>query len=88
MSQRIGTKLFVNRLSFHTTKQRFESLFSPFGEITEATLIIDPNTQRPKGFGFVSYKSEIQAEKAIKALNGRIVDGRIIFVEPAKPKDS
>ncbi|KAK2370971.1 small RNA-binding protein 11, chloroplastic [Trifolium repens] len=88
MSQRIGTKLFVSRLSFHTTKQRFESLFSPFGELTEASLIIDPKTQRPKGFGFVSYQSEIQAQKAIKALNATIVDGRIIFVEPAKPKDS
>ncbi|AES67592.1 putative nucleotide-binding alpha-beta plait domain-containing protein [Medicago truncatula] len=88
MSQRIGTKLFVSRLSFYTTQQQLESLFSPFGVLTEATLITDQNTQRPKGFGFVSYKSEIEAEKARKALNGRIVDGRLIFVEHAKPKDS
>lgn len=86
MSQRIGTKLFVSRLSFYTTQQQLESLFSPFGVLTEATLITDQNTQRPKGFGFVSYKSEIEAEKARKALNGRIVDGRLIFVEHAKPK--
>nr|ABN06003.1 RNA-binding region RNP-1 (RNA recognition motif) [Medicago truncatula] len=73
MSQRIGTKLFVSRLSFYTTQQQLESLFSPFGVLTEATLITDQNTQRPKGFGFVSYKSEIEAEKARKALNGRVI---------------
>jgi cold-inducible RNA-binding protein len=78
-----------------------ESLFSPFGELTEgvsvsvlsiltpsaithsltgysilffaASLIIDPKTQRPKGFGFVSYQSEIQAQKAIKALNATVI---------------
>lgn len=88
-------------LSFYTTQQQLESLFSPFGVLTEgvyvslctpllsfltppllccfsyssfaATLITDQNTQRPKGFGFVSYKSEIEAEKARKALNGRVI---------------
>ncbi|XP_019458017.1 PREDICTED: cold-inducible RNA-binding protein B-like [Lupinus angustifolius] len=84
MSQRMGTKLFISRLSFFTTTEQLKDLFSPFGVITEANLVLDPRTRRPKGFGFVSYESEIQAEKAIKAMNGRIVDGRLIFVEPAK----
>ncbi|XP_050276237.1 organelle RRM domain-containing protein 6, chloroplastic-like [Quercus robur] len=49
-----------------------------------ARLVKDPRTQRPKGFGFVTYESEVEAQKALKAMNGRIVDGRLIFVEVAK----
>ncbi|XP_054803608.1 organelle RRM domain-containing protein 6, chloroplastic-like [Prosopis cineraria] len=84
MVQGIGTRLFVSRLSFFTTDSHLRNLFSPFGIITEAFLVMDPKTQRPKGFGFVSYESEIEAEKAMNAMNGRIIDGRLIFVEPAK----
>ncbi|XP_028752729.1 organelle RRM domain-containing protein 6, chloroplastic [Neltuma alba] len=90
MVQRLGTRLFVSRLSFFTTDSQLRKLFSQFGIITEARLVKDPKTQRPKGFGFVSYESEIEAEKAMNAMNGRIMDGRLIFVEPAKatrPKD-
>ncbi|KAL9322852.1 hypothetical protein ACSQ67_010905 [Phaseolus vulgaris] len=49
-------------------------------------LVVDPRTKRPKGFAFVSYESQIEAEKAMKAMNGRIVDGRLIFVEPSNEK--
>ncbi|KAI4323578.1 hypothetical protein L6164_023174 [Bauhinia variegata] len=84
MAQRVGTRLFISRLSFYTTKDYLRNLFSPFGDVTEARLVIDQKTQRPKGFGYVSYKTEIEAEKAMKAMNGRIIDGRLIFVEPAK----
>ncbi|XP_057451580.1 organelle RRM domain-containing protein 6, chloroplastic-like [Lotus japonicus] len=84
MSQGIGTRLFISRLSFFTSKEQLKTLFSPFGAVTEATLVLDPKTKRPKGFGFVSYESEIEAEKAIKGMNGRIIQGRLIFVEPAK----
>ncbi|XP_061352074.1 small RNA-binding protein 11, chloroplastic-like [Gastrolobium bilobum] len=86
MSQRIGTRLFVSRLSFFTTKEQLQMLFSPFGVVKEASLVMDPKTGRPKGFGFVSYESEIEAEKAMKAMNGRIVNGRLIFVEPSNAK--
>ncbi|KAK7261451.1 hypothetical protein RIF29_27763 [Crotalaria pallida] len=84
MSQRIGTKLFISRLSFFTTNEQLKTLFSPFGVVKEAHLVLDKRTRRPKGFGFVSYETQTQAEKAIKAMNGRIVRGRLIFVEPAK----
>ncbi|KAG4972343.1 hypothetical protein JHK85_038764 [Glycine max] len=73
MSQRIGTKLFVHRLSFYTTQEQLKKLFSPFGLVTQADLALDPITKRPKGFGFVSFKSEIEAEKACKAMNGRVI---------------
>ncbi|KAL2348384.1 hypothetical protein Fmac_002384 [Flemingia macrophylla] len=81
-----GTKLFVSRLSFYITQEQLKTLFSPFGMVTEAYLVMDPRTKRPKGFGFVSYNSKIEAEKAIQAMNGRIVHGKLIFVEPANEK--
>ncbi|KAF5200862.1 Rna-binding family protein [Thalictrum thalictroides] len=79
-----NTQLFVSRLSFYTTDNELKNLFSPFGEVTEARLVKDQRTQRPKGFAFVTYKSEPQAQKAIKAMDGRIVGGRLIGVEIAK----
>ncbi|XP_048233846.1 small RNA-binding protein 11, chloroplastic isoform X5 [Ricinus communis] len=51
-------------------------------------LVLDPRTQKPKGFGFVTFDSESQAQKALKAMNGRIVDGRLLFVEVAKSINS
>ncbi|XP_022731538.1 organelle RRM domain-containing protein 6, chloroplastic-like [Durio zibethinus] len=81
MAKRLGAQLFVSRLSFFTTHQELKTLFSPFGVVKEANLIRDPKTQRPKGFGFVTYETEMEAQKALKAMNGRIVRGRLIFVE-------
>ncbi|KAH7560896.1 hypothetical protein JRO89_XS10G0135100 [Xanthoceras sorbifolium] len=72
-----------HRLSSYTTYQELKSLFSAFGVVTEARLITDPKTQRPKGFGFVTFQSENEAQEALKAMNGRIVRGRLIFVEVA-----
>ncbi|EOA12765.1 hypothetical protein CARUB_v10028559mg [Capsella rubella] len=84
MAKRYTAQLFVSRLSAYTTEQSLRQLFSPFGQITEARLIKDQQTQRPKGFGFITFKSENDAQKALKALNGKIVDSRLIFVEAAK----
>ncbi|CAN6849322.1 unnamed protein product [Brassica oleracea] len=84
MAKRFATQLFVSRLSGYTTDQSLRQLFSPFGQIREARLIKDSQTQRPKGFGFVTFESEDDAQKAMKALDGKIVDGRLIFVEAAK----
>ncbi|KAL5156904.1 Polyadenylate-binding protein 3 [Glycine soja] len=68
------------------SKEQLKKLFSPFGLVTQADLALDPITKRPKGFGFVSFKSEIEAEKALRAMNGRIVSGRLILVELANEK--
>ncbi|PON38664.1 Splicing factor-like protein [Trema orientale] len=86
MAKRLGLQLFVSRLSAYTTNEHLKKLFSRFGEVTEARLIMDPKTRRPKGFGFVTYESEVEAQKALKAMNGRIVDGRLIFVEVAQTR--
>ncbi|KAJ9698356.1 hypothetical protein PVL29_007437 [Vitis rotundifolia] len=79
-----SSEIFVTRLSGYTTNEELIEMFSPFGVVTQARLIKDPKTQRPKGFGFVKFESEVDAEKALKAMNGRIVRGRLIFVEIAK----
>ncbi|KAK7335758.1 hypothetical protein VNO80_27781 [Phaseolus coccineus] len=78
--------VFISGLSFYATQDQLKKLFAPFGLVTSVNLVVDPRTKRPKGFAFVSYKSQIEAEKAMKAMNGRIVDGRLIFVEPANEK--
>ncbi|XP_021654416.1 28 kDa ribonucleoprotein, chloroplastic isoform X6 [Hevea brasiliensis] len=71
MAKRLGSQLFVSRLSNYTTNQKLEKLFSPFGVVKEARLVLDPRTQKPKGFGFVTFDSESQAQKALKAMDGR-----------------
>ncbi|XP_057488368.1 glycine-rich RNA-binding protein 4, mitochondrial-like [Actinidia eriantha] len=84
MARRLPTQLFVSRLSFYTTNEELKRLFSTFGVVTEARLVKDPRTQRPKGFGFVTYESEVEAQSALKAMDGRIVNGRLLLVEVAK----
>jgi len=84
MASRLPTKLFVSRLSFYTTNEELKRLFSPFGVVKQAMLVYDPRTQRPKGFGFVTYDSEVEAQSALKSMNGRIVNGKLLFVELAK----
>ncbi|XP_017234687.1 small RNA-binding protein 11, chloroplastic isoform X1 [Daucus carota subsp. sativus] len=91
MAKLLSRQLFVTRLSFYTTNQELKKLFSRFGSVTEAKLVIDEKTQRPKGFGFVTFKSEDEARNALKAMNGRvsisrllIINGRLIFVEMAQ----
>ncbi|XP_024966407.1 cold-inducible RNA-binding protein-like isoform X2 [Cynara cardunculus var. scolymus] len=75
----LGSQLFVSRLSFYTTHKDLKRLFSPFGEITEARLVTDPRTQRPKGFGFVTFESDVDAQNALKAMNGKIDGGGILM---------
>ncbi|XP_022155340.1 small RNA-binding protein 11, chloroplastic [Momordica charantia] len=86
MANGVGSQVFISRLSSYTTIERLKSLFSVFGAVSEARLVRDPKTHRPKGFGFVTFQSPVEAEKAIRAMNGRIVDGRLIFVEFANTR--
>ncbi|KAL6907642.1 hypothetical protein ACP4OV_002681 [Aristida adscensionis] len=83
-----STEIFVSRLSFYTTEEELKTVFSPFGTVEEARLIRDKETGRLKGFGFVKYSSRADAEKAAKAMHGRILRGRLIFVEIAEGNKS
>ncbi|KAJ6833347.1 glycine-rich RNA-binding protein 4, mitochondrial-like [Iris pallida] len=79
-----SSEIFISRLSFYTTQDELKKAFSPFGNIKEARLIMDSSRSRPKGYAFVKYSSEEEAEKAVKSMNGRIYGGRLIFVELKK----
>ncbi|HEY5707390.1 MAG TPA: RNA-binding protein [Terrimicrobiaceae bacterium] len=80
-------KLYVGNLSFQTTEGALEELFAQFGQVTEAMLVMDKMTQRPRGFGFVTMGTAEEAQKAIDALNGKNVDGRNLIVNEARPRE-
>ncbi|XP_059296389.1 organelle RRM domain-containing protein 2, mitochondrial [Lycium ferocissimum] len=78
-------KLFVSGLSRYTSDENLKKAFEPFGSLTEAKVITDRATGRSKGFGFVSYATIEEAEKAREGMNAKFLDGWVIFVDPAKP---
>ncbi|RWR95450.1 RNA recognition motif domain-containing protein [Cinnamomum micranthum f. kanehirae] len=80
-------KLFVSGLSRLTTDENLKKAFSPFGQLLEAKVITDRNSGRSKGFGFVRYATLEEAEKAREEMNAKFLDGWVIFVDPAKPRE-
>jgi len=78
-------KLFVGSLPWSVTSDALNSLFAQYGEIVEAVVITDRTTGRSKGFGFVTFKNEEDAQKALE-MNGKDVEGRAIVVNAAKPR--
>src|SRR5476651_2017733 len=80
-------KLYVGNLSFQTTEQDLTALFAQHGTVTETNLMMDRETGRPRGFGFVTMSSAEEAQKAIAGLNGKDMDGRALTVNIAKPRE-
>lgn len=80
-------KLYVGNLSFSTTEQQLRALFEPFG-VVSASLVMDRETGRPRGFGFVEVSDSQQGNAAIAAINGKNIDGRDLTVNEAKPRES
>jgi RNA recognition motif-containing protein len=83
----MSNKLFVGNLSFNTTENDLQDAFAAFGTVTETNLMMDRQTNRPRGFGFVTMSSADEAQKAIEALNGKDMDGRALTVNVAKPRE-
>jgi len=83
----MSNKLFVGNLSFNTTENDLNDAFAAFGTVTEANLMMDRTTNRPRGFGFVTMSSDEEAQKAIEGLNGKEMDGRALTVNVAKPRE-
>jgi RNA recognition motif-containing protein len=79
-------KLYVGNLSYDTNQSGLETLFSGAGEVVEATVIMDRETGRSKGFGFVEMADETGAAAAIERFNGTDLDGRTIKVAEASPR--
>ena len=83
----MNTKLFVGNLSFNTTENDLQDAFAAHGAVTEANLMTDRATGRPRGFAFVTMGSPEEAQKAIDAMNGATLDGRNLTVNEARPKE-
>ena len=83
----MSNKLYVGNLSFNTTESDLNAAFGAHGTVTETNLMMDRETGRPRGFGFVTMGSVEEAQKAIEALNGREMDGRALTVNVAKPRE-
>lgn len=81
------SKLYVGNLSYNTSEDDLRQLFSQAGEIKEVTLIMDRDTRRPKGFGFVEMVTQADAEKAIRMFNDHELDGRRMTVNIARPRE-
>src|SRR5262245_42310200 len=83
----MSNKLYVGNLSFNTTENDLNDAFAAYGTVTEANLMMDRTTGRPRGFGFVTMSSAEEANKAIEALNGKEMDGRALTVNIARPRE-
>ena len=83
----MSNKLFVGNISFNTTENDLQDAFAAYGTVTEANLMTDRATGRPRGFGFVTMSSPEEAQKAVEAMNGKSIDGRALTVNIARPRE-
>ena len=83
----MNNRLYVGNLAYSATNESLIQLFSEFGNVASAKLVMDRETGRSKGFGFVEMETEGEAESAIKALDGKSVDGRNMKVNVARPPE-
>src|SRR5690349_17259886 len=83
----MGKKLYVGNLSYSVDNATLEQMFAAHGSVQSAQVIMDRDTGRSKGFGFVEMGSDHEAQEAINALNGQQVDGRNLTVNEAKPRE-
>ena len=79
--------IYVGNLSWNLKDQDLANLFTPYGEVASAKIVMDKFTQRSKGFGFVEMLNDEQAQAAIAQLNGSEVDGRNLVVNESRPKE-
>ena len=84
----MSKKLYVGNLTYNVNETDLEALFTPFGTVQSAQVIVDRDTNRSKGFGFVEMDSDAQAQAAIQGLNGNEYDGRNLTVNEAKPREA
>jgi len=84
----MSTKIYVGNLPYSVTDAVLESNFSEFGGVSSAKVMMDRETGRSKGFGFVEMASAEVAQAAITALHGMSVDGRSIVVNLARPREA
>lgn len=84
----MSKKLYVGNLDFGMDDQKLREVFSEFGEVEEAVVIRDKFSKRSKGFGFVTFVNDGEADKAISEMNEKEIEGRKIKVNEARPMES
>ena len=80
--------IYVSNLSFNVQDEDLKEFFTPYGEVTSAKIIMDRETGKSRGFGFVEMPDDASAKKAIAELDNGMVDGRPIKVSEARPKEN
>lgn len=83
----MATKLFIGSLAFSTTQDALKAAFEAFGEVEDAVIINDRETGRSRGFGFVTFTNDDDAQKAIDGMNDKELDGRTISVSVARERE-
>ncbi len=83
----MANRLFVGSLSWGTNDDQLKNFFASVGTVSSATVIVDRDSNRSKGFGFVEMSTDEEAKKAISELNGKDLDGRNIIVSEARPRE-
>jgi len=81
----MAKKLFVGNIDWNATDEEVNDFFSSIGEVEEAVIIKDKFSGRSKGFGFVTYKEDKNADTAVESLNGKDFKGRNLVVNEARP---
>ena len=80
-------KIYVGNLSFNSNDDDLAAIFSQYGEVASAKVILDRDTGRSRGFGFVEMNDDNAADQAIQRVNGQEVDGRTLNVNEARPRE-
>jgi RNA recognition motif-containing protein len=80
--------IYVSNLSFHTSEEDLKDLFSKFGTVTSAKIIMDRETNRSRGFAFIEMPSDEEGNKALSGLNGKEIQGRPLSVSLAREKEN
>ena len=83
----MGKKLYVGNLPYSVSDSDLQQMFEAHGTVQSAQVIMDRDTGRSKGFGFVEMGSDAEAQAAIQAMNGNEIDGRALTVNEARPKE-
>ena len=82
----MSKKLYVGNISYSTTEDQLEDLFSQYGTVLNVNIVTDRYTNRSKGFGFVEMEEDDAAQAAISAINGNEMDGRELRVDEARER--
>lgn len=83
----MGNKLYVGNLAYSVRDESLQQAFSQFGTVTSAKVMMDRETGRSKGFGFVEMGSDAEAQAAINGMNGQSLEGRAVVVNEARPRE-